>query len=73
MFDDGHKINITPLTADNFSPKDLIPFERKYKQIQSESQKTIENSSALLNNADIHSDDDDDIVEKGILTQVELQ
>ena len=55
MFDNGHKIKVTPL-----SPKDLIPFERKYKQEQSKRHKTLANSSALLNKVDVHSDDDDD-------------
>ena len=35
LFDDGYKIIITPLTEDDLSLKDLVPFERKYKQKQS--------------------------------------
>ena len=68
--DNGHKIKVTPL-----SPKDLIRFDRNYKQEQYKRQKKLANSSALLNNADVHSDDDDDDDNIGIgsPTQTELQ
>ena len=46
-------------TKDNLSPKDLNPFEQKYEQKQSKRHKTIAHSSALLIDADVHTQVDD--------------
>ena len=59
MFDKGHNIKTEPLSDSNISPKDLSPFQNRYKQKQFKKTNSIAASSALINDTDNHSDDDD--------------
>ena len=71
MFDDGYRINITSLTDNNISIKDLNPFQNQYKQKQVRITESLAASAALLNDTDIHSDDDD-IIDEGIPARGEM-
>ena len=71
VIDKGHRIQIEPLTDNNISPRDLIPCQNRCKQKQFEKTKSLAASSALLNDIDVQSDDDD-IFDKRIPTTKEL-
>ena len=58
-FGNGLKIAWTPIAEDNFSLREVLFFEREHQQKQIKKAKL--DSSTVLNDADVHSDDDDNI------------
>ena len=69
MFDIGQKINIDSPTDKNTSLKGLFRFRNRYKQKQFRNTLSTGASLALLNDTDIHSDDDD-LLDKRIYLNV---
>ena len=73
--EDGTRVSTIPLTPDNFKLKNLKPLNIKNIKPQKKTlrHRTLASQSALLNPADIHSDDDnDDIIDTRVPTQAEL-
>ena len=59
MFDNGHNVSIRPFTGEIFSLKELTPPGQKHKEKQSNNHIEKANSSALLKDTYVHSDDID--------------
>ena len=60
-FDQNLEKQKTQLTKDNPFHRDIVAFEPKEKQKQTERQESNVNSPAFLHGADVHSDDEDKV------------